>query len=172
MVKTLGDEDRFDIVFGLIAHVVETLKSSLRDNLVSVVLYGSYARGQIKPESDVDIMIVARGLSRSSLERQGFIAKILRDVEAPIKERLRETGWFPYISAILKTPEEADHISRIYFDMIDEAKILFDRGDFFKSVLEKTRKRLNELGARKIHVGKMWYWDLKPDYQPGEIFEI
>jgi hypothetical protein len=37
---------------------------------------------------------------------------------------------------------------------------------------------LNELlgacqqGARRIWCGNAWYWDLKPDYRPGEVFEL
>jgi predicted nucleotidyltransferase len=141
-------------------------------HLYSVVLYGSYARGQTEPESDVDLLIVADGIPPSSLERQMFLAKVLEELEAPLRLKLKETGWFPYVSPILKTPQEADRLSRIYFDMIDEAKILFDRGDFFKIVLQKARKKLEKLGAKKVMVGKMWYWDLKPDYRPGEIFEL
>ncbi|MCX8117946.1 MAG: hypothetical protein N3G78_08460 [Desulfobacterota bacterium] len=72
----------------------------------------------------------------------------------------------------MKTPQEANLGSRIYFDMIEEAKILYDREDFFKGLLSRVREKLERLGAKKIQVGKMWYWDLKPDYRPGEIFEI
>lgn len=172
MIKILEDKERFEIIFNFLDRLVEALKNSIGENLVSVVLYGSYARGQIGSESDVDVLIIAEGLPSSSLERQAFFTKIISEVEAPLKEIFSETGWFPYISAILKTPQEADRISRIYFDMIDEACILYDKRDFFKGVLAKVRKRLEELGAKRIQVGKMWYWDLKPDYQPGEIFEI
>lgn len=56
--------------------------------------------------------------------------------------------------------------------MVDEAQILYDRGDFFKVILDRVRERLKTLGAKKIRKGTMWYWDLKPDYKPGEVFEI
>ncbi|GAB4108464.1 MAG: hypothetical protein Kow001_05830 [Acidobacteriota bacterium] len=57
-------------------------------------------------------------------------------------------------------------------DMLDDAKLLVDRGGFFRRRLARLRRRLEELGARKIRMGDRWYWDLKPDYQPGEIFEL
>jgi len=38
--------------------------------------------------------------------------------------------------------------------------------------LSDFRERLDRLGARKVFQGDRWYWDLKPDYKPGEIFEI
>jgi hypothetical protein len=100
-----------------------------------------------------------------------LITKMLQEIEAPFRQSLPSSS-FPYISAISKTPQEADHISRIYFDMIDEAKIFFDKEGFFESVLRKVKKRLKELGAKKIRVGKMWYWDLKPNYRAGDIFEL
>jgi hypothetical protein len=171
MVTGLEEKERLEIVSGFIERLVETLNNRIGENLVSVVLYGSYARGRIGPDSDVDLLIIANGLSPSSLERQAFFTGILNEVEAPLRQTLNRR-WFPYVSAILKTPQEADCISRIYFDMIDEAKIFFDKGDFWGSVLKKVKKRLEVLGAKKIQVGEMWYWDLKPDYQPGEIFEI
>jgi predicted nucleotidyltransferase len=172
MPEVLKEKERFEMVFRFIERLAETLKSKIGEDLISVVLYGSYARGQFGPESDVDLLIVANGLSPSSLDRQAFFTRILDEVETPSKQDFTPSRGFPYISAILKTPQEADCISRLYFDMIDEAKIFFDREDFFKSVLQKVKKKLEALGAKRVQVGKMWYWDLKPDYQPGEIFEI
>jgi len=163
---------RTQIVEELTGKVVESLQSRLGERLVSVILFGSYARGQSGPDSDVDLLIVVEGLPASSLERQSFLIPLLMEIENPYRESLKPTGWFPYVSTVLKTPEEADCVSRIYFDMVEEAKILFDREDFFRTVLRKVQARLKDLGARKIQVGKMWYWDLKPDYRPGEIFEI
>jgi len=163
---------RTQIVEELTGKVVESLQSRLGERLVSVILFGSYARGQSGPDSDVDLLIVVEGLPASSLERQSFLIPLLMEIENPYRESLKPTGWFPYVSTVLKTPEEADCVSRIYFDMVEEAKILFDREDFFRTVLGKVQARLKDLGARKIQVGKIWYWDLKPDYRPGEIFEI
>ena len=168
----LEDKERIEIIFRFIEHLAQELQEKIGDDLISVILYGSYARGQIGVGSDVDILIIARNLSPSSLDRQVFFNKILPVVEEPLRKGLHRMGYFPYISAILKTPEEANRVSRFYFDMIDEAKIFLDKDDFFKSVLERVRKRLKELGAKKIQVGKMWYWDLKPDYRPGDVFEI
>ena len=56
--------------------------------------------------------------------------------------------------------------------MVDDARILLDRGDFFQRELNGLRERLARLGARRIWKGNAWYWDLKPDYKAGEEFEI
>ena len=170
MDSPLTENERIEIISHFIEHLTRALQEKIGDDLISVVLYGSYARGQIGEGSDVDLLIIARNLPGSSLDRQVFFNKILLAVEEPLRKWLRGTGFFPYISSILKTPEEAGRISRFYFDMVDEAKIFLDRQDFFKSVLERVRKRLEELGAKKIQVGKMWYWDRKPDLPAGRHF--
>jgi predicted nucleotidyltransferase len=30
--------------------------------------------------------------------------------------------------------------------------------------------RLRELGSRRIWLGNAWYWELKPDLKPAEVF--
>ncbi len=91
----------------------------------------------------------------------------------PLLESLhRKEGIHTYISAIIKSPEEAEKGSPIFLDMVEDARILFDRNGFFEEVLDRLKKRLKELGSKRIWKGNAWYWDLKPDYKPGEIFEL
>lgn len=52
------------------------------------------------------------------------------------------------------------------------ARILYDRGRFLEGALDGLRARLARLGARRIWRGKAWFWDLKPDYRPGEVFDL
>jgi hypothetical protein len=56
--------------------------------------------------------------------------------------------------------------------MTEEAVILFDRDDFFAQVLARVRERLRELGAQRRQLGRMRYWDLKPDFKPGEVITL
>ncbi len=56
--------------------------------------------------------------------------------------------------------------------MTEDARILFDREGFFARKLDRLRERLAQLGAKRIWLGNAWYWDFKPDYRPGEVFEL
>jgi hypothetical protein len=47
-----------------------------------------------------------------------------------------------------------------------------DREGFFSAVLERLRASFQRLGARRVKRGKIRYWELKPDYTPGEVFEL
>ena len=42
----------------LLSSLVEKVKSTFGDSLVSIILYGSYARGDFDAESDIDVMVI------------------------------------------------------------------------------------------------------------------
>ena len=56
--------------------------------------------------------------------------------------------------------------------MLDDARILDDREGFLGEMFVGFRRRLDRLWAKRIWRGSAWYWDLKPDYESGEVFEI
>lgn len=54
---------------GDLARYVELLKARFGADLVSLVVFGSHARGEARPGSDIDVLIVVRGLPGSRWER-------------------------------------------------------------------------------------------------------
>ena len=50
--------------------------------------------------------------------------------------------------------------------------VRLQRGDFFTGVLARLRKRLQVLGAQRKQLGKLRYWDLKPDFEAGEVITL
>lgn len=147
------------------------LEESLGSALISVILFGSVARGEAGPICDVDLLVVVDHLPASRFARQ----EVLRGADARIDDdlrRLRQEGVWADVRPILKTPEEARRVTPLYLDLVEDARILIDRGGFFAGILERLRASLRTLGARRIRRGRFWYWDLKPDYRAGETFEI
>ncbi len=162
-------KDKFKEIQALL---LSGLKFFYGDRLVSVVLFGSVARETQTFDSDIDLLIIATKLPRGRTKRMKEFESVEKKVE-PLLETLRkEYGIHTYISPIIKTPEEAERGSPLFLDMVEDAKILFDRDRFFEKRLERLRQKLKELGARRIWRGNAWYWDLKPDYQPGDIIEL
>src|SRR5438067_639718 len=60
----------------------------------------------------------------------------------------------------------------LHLHLTEDAMILHDRDGFFAGVLDRMRASLRRLGSKRIREGATWYWDLKPDFEPGEIVEI
>jgi predicted nucleotidyltransferase len=139
--------------------------------LLALAVYGSVGRGTMREDSDVDLLLVARGLPRGRFER---VAEF-QDVEDRVAPLLRPAGpgAAPIeLSPVFRTPEELEGGGLLYLDMTEDARILHDPEGLLAGFLDRFRARLGRLGARRIWRGNAWYWDLKPDYRPGEVFEI
>lgn len=152
--------------------LLSDIKSYYGDRLISVVVFGSVARETQTFESDLDVLVVAKGLPNGRMKRIREFESVEEKIEPFLESLRKEDGINTYISAVIKTPEEAEKGSPLFLDMVEDAKILFDKDRFFHKRLERLRNRLKELGSKRIWKGNAWYWDLKPDYTPGEVFEI
>lgn len=147
------------------------IKSFYKERLISVVLFGSVARGTPNFHSDLDVLIIAKNLPRGRIKRIREFA-IIENACAELLNSLKKKGINTDISAFIKTPEEAERGSPLFIDMVQDARILFDRHKFFSKIIKRLKERLDILGAKRIWCGSAWYWVLKPDYRPGEVFEL
>lgn len=149
----------------------ELLIATLGDRLVSVVLFGSVARGDASGNSDIDLLIIAAELPTGQFARKRLLAAADAAFERDLAEA-EGAGVETRLARIVRTPEEAARVIPLYLDMTEDAQLLFDRGGFFAGVLERVRRSLQRLGSRRIRQGNTWYWDLKPDFKPGDVIEI
>jgi predicted nucleotidyltransferase len=155
----------------LLTHLERAVRDFYGPRLVSVVVYGSVARGRPHAESDVDFLIVAEPLPKGRMPRMDEFQSVKR-VLAPQLDTLTNQGIFTALAPVFKTPAEVNLGSLLFLDMIDDGRILYDPSGFWKRFMIDFQRRLRRLGARKIVEGDHWYWDLKPDYRVGETFEI
>lgn len=151
--------------------ILSVARSHYGDRLVSIVVYGSAARGTQRFDSDIDLLVIANGLPRGRMSRAREFEAVENGVE-PLLDTLRGSGISTCISAVIKTPEESLMGSPLFLDMTEDSRVLFDRDGFFAAVLDRLKKRLKELGARRVWRGNVWYWEIKPDYKPGDIFDL
>lgn len=141
------------------------------DRLISLVIFGSVGRGTATAESDVDVLVVARDLPRGRIPRVEEFAAVEQRLAAAMASA-RQLGVTTRLSPLFKTPDEVAVGSPLFLDMTEDAKLLFDRDGSFAGVLRALAARLATLGAKRVWRGRAWYWDLKPDFKPGEIIEI
>ena len=150
---------------------MEACQAEFGDRLVSVAAFGSVGRGTPRPDSDVDLLVVVEGLPAGRLARMEVFQRVETSLAALLRH-LGSQGIHTELSPILKTPEEITAGSPLMLDMVEDARILWDRDRFLERRLQQLRQRLQQLGARRVPYAGGWYWDLKPDFRPGEVVEL
>lgn len=155
----------------LLSKLVELLRWRFGDDLVSVVVYGSIARGDYRRDSDVDLLIIVRNLPRTITERLMLFDEVERGLEDDL-DRLMDMGYHVTLSPVLRTPEEARRFSPLYMDMTQDAVILYDKDGFFRRVLDGVKRILDKLGFERVWISrKAWYWR-KRGYRFGEVIDF
>ena len=155
----------------LLTEVVAACRRHYGSRLAAVAVFGSIGRGTARPDSDIDLLVVADDLPDGRVARATDFTAVEAAV-APAVAEARRAGLGAWLSPVLKTPAEIERGSPLLLDMVDDARILYDREQFLEQALAGLRDRLIRLGARRIWRGSAWIWDLKPDYQPGEVFDL
>jgi hypothetical protein len=157
----------------LVVEAALAVRAELGARLVSLVLFGSVARGAARPPSDsgpgsdIDLLVVAEGFPRPLWARRKPL--LARCEERRARQGLPAVEW----NLVTKLPEEARAHSPLYLDIVEDGILLHDRRGFFAGILAAMREGMRKLGSRRVVLEDgSWYWDLKPDYRLGEVIEI
>ena len=112
-------------------------------------------------------MIETVTISKAEYDRLRALEEDLADIQGAqaVEARLAK-GEEELIPAEVDTPW-------LLLDVCDHGIILFDPRAVLACKLASLRLRLRELGSRRIELADgSWYWDLKPDLRPGEVFTL
>lgn len=143
-------------------------KMVLGDQLVSIALYGSVARSQAGPSSDIDLFVVLQDAPSGMLARRRLLQPVRDSLTAEL-EGLWEQGIYTDFIEVIRSRTEVLQFHPLYLDMSQDAILLYDRDQFLHTLLEKVRERLQRAGAERYAMGKHWYWDMKQAFVSGEV---
>jgi len=114
------------------SRLIEAYKSHLRENLISIVIFGSRARGDHTENSDFDILIIAAHLPERHLARMGYIRGPLFKFNEKVQ-------------VLAKTPDEFDSIfPPLYLDIALDGKILVDKDGKIRWIADYPTMRVPE----------------------------
>src|SRR5262245_24368703 len=87
--------------------------ADLGSRLVSIALFGSVARRQARPTSDIDVVLVAHDLPRALVDRRRLFLESW--------ERVRRARTLQHIqwNLVAKSPAEAQTRSPLYLDIVE-----------------------------------------------------
>jgi len=168
-------DKNMNIGYAVYKQFLEQLLDRLRNRLgedviLAFALFGSVARGEARSDSDIDVLIVHKEIEFDPIKK--FVKVRFELQEESEYKRLKESGLNPYPSSIFMTERDLWERPLILLDILDHGLILYDTG-VLQRRFDALRKRLAELGSEKIVLEDgTWYWDLKPDWKPGEVIEL
>ncbi len=129
----------------LIEHkIIEEMKRYFGSELVSVVLFGSQARGTADEHSDIDLVVIAEGIPTDWRQQDEIIIELKM---SPGLIRLP-------VSIILKSPDvvkaSLDAVQPLLFGILKSYEVLYDPSGFFEKQAEIYRERMREWDVREI----------------------
>ena len=155
----------------IVAALVPAAQAVYGERLLALALFGSVARGTMRPDSDIDLFLVADPLPAGRLARITEFERVEHGLAGPLAAA-RGAGVHTLLSPVIKTPEEMRQGSFLHFDLTDQARILHDPQGVLRGYLDDLAARLQAMGARRVYRGGGYYWLLKPDYRWGDRIEL
>lgn len=126
--------------------VVERLREEFSDHLVAVALFGSAARDEVAERSDLDFLVVLRGIPKS-LERRYRVYKPIYDVVTRQQGRVRDVTLMDLDEEFIKN-EDAE-ITSLMLNIASDAVILYDPERELASFFERVRRLIKVAGLER-----------------------
>jgi hypothetical protein len=131
----------------------------LGDQIVSIALYGSVARGEAGPGSDIDLFVVLTSAPPGMLNRRRLLDPVRESLTPELSRLWREDIYVDFIE-VIRTRSEAEKFHPLYLDMSQDAVLLYDGDGFLEGVLAEVAEELQRRGAERRFMGNFWFWDL------------
>ncbi len=155
----------------LLLKMIAELGVKYRDRLVSVVVFGSVARGSAKSHSDVDVLTVIEGLGGTLASRIEELLAVEHGTRVGDEIKWLYThGIMTHISFHPYTCEEMARFRMLFLDIVEDGIALLDRDRFFERLRAGYRSLLREMGAkRRVLPDDRWYWVMNPEAELGTV---
>lgn len=151
---------------------LDFFKERLRDNLISIIIYGSVARGTWNEYSDIDLLTV---LSNEFFKKHGDkeISKFVIDFYKLSKqEKFYHKYKFHSLQILSLSLAELDRFRTLFYDIALDGIILYDPRGVGSNLIKKYQKEIEKKNIKRIFINRNdFYWKRK-NVKFGETVEL
>ncbi len=128
-------------------------KITLNRHILGIILFGSVAKRAFTRFSDIDIAVIT---DSDFLDCLDYLNKEIKGIE-DYQDRLIKKGLSLYINPLIITKKDIQKLNPIYFDIVDDGIVLYQRentvANFFESLEKIKHKRINTASGQILTWG-------------------
>lgn len=128
------------------------------DSLVGCAIIGSYARGDNRKNSDLDLLIILQHAPGFSIRIKEFVDGIEMKHEELAQVIFEQDDILVELSPYILSINESLKMQPIYFDIVEHCVVIYDPVLIISRIIESTKRLLSRAGARKVRRNNTWEW--------------
>jgi len=148
------------------------LKGRLKDDLISLILYGSIARETWHKESDIDLLLILSDDFFKKYNDYKISELIIDFYDKNRKNNLYKKYEFHTLQILSLSIEDLRKFRTLFYDIAIDGIILFDTKEVGLSLIEKYQKRIEEKALRRVYINENDFYWKRNDIKFGEIIEL
>ena len=128
------------------------------ENLLGLAIFGSFARGENRKGSDLDLLIILSNAGKRRIRIEEFIREIEMKHDDLAQQLFREQGLSCDLSPYIVTRDEALMMQPIYYDLVDHHVVVWDPEGIIDQIISSASALLKKVGAYRVRRNNTWEW--------------
>lgn len=146
------------------------IKEDFGEDVISVILFGSVARGKWTLESDIDLLLIFSNDSTNLTKRLKKILFNFYEFNQLIDKEGNQL--YGIIQEVPLLQQDLNNFRTLFYDIAIDGILIFDRNNVGLEFINRIKRRIKDKGLKRIFLGEEdFYWKRK-DVKFGEIVEL